>query len=456
MSQHNLPAYIKPAWFVGLVISVLFAFHAMVFAADENNSGDIVVTDVRGDVNVVSRGNALKMHVGSVIALPATIRTGTDGQLDLRQGQTTVAISANSVLDIPTTSLPGGTIDRIMQPRGSAFYKVGKRETHKLRVETPYLVAVVKGTQFNVVAQTDSATIALFEGLLEVRATDNTDVVDLNAGEIAVRYGNASSIRVLRMDTGETIRAQVTPQNPGLTGANSGLDGNANQVLLGNTDGAVNGAANTITIGGSLASVSTSSNVTVGTGTTVNSNLGAGSVSISNTTGAALGSVSANLGVDASASLGGANLGSTALGVATSTDLSNGSLSTSTTANLGVTNVGANISAGSSGITTNVSLGNVDLGLSVGLAGSSSMATTATSATVAAPVVSTPVVTVPAITTPLVTTPAITTPAITTPVVTTPVVTVPAITDPVVTTPAITTPSVDGLVGSIGSALGLP
>jgi len=33
-----------------------------------------------------------------------------------------------------------------VQPHGNAFYSVGKREKRKLRIETPYLVGVVKGT----------------------------------------------------------------------------------------------------------------------------------------------------------------------------------------------------------------------------------------------------------------------------------------------------------------------
>ncbi len=81
-----------------------------------------------------------------------------------------------------------------MQPRGTAFYNVGKRGGRKLRIETPFLVGVVKGTQFNVVAQDDATTISLFEGLLEVRSADDSDVVDLHAGEIASRDRAATDI----------------------------------------------------------------------------------------------------------------------------------------------------------------------------------------------------------------------------------------------------------------------
>ena len=90
------------------------------------------------------------------------------------QGATTVSVGPDTLLEFPALEKRGAPIDRIVQPRGNAFYNIGKREGRKLRVETPYLVGVVKGTQFNVAAQDEATTISLFEGLLEVRAADDS------------------------------------------------------------------------------------------------------------------------------------------------------------------------------------------------------------------------------------------------------------------------------------------
>ena len=98
-----------------------------------------------------------------------------------------ISVGPDTLLEFPALEKRGGPIDRIVQPRGNAFYNIGKRDGRKLRIETPFLVGVVKGTQFNVAAQDDATTISLFEGLLEVRAADDSDVVDLQAGEIASR-----------------------------------------------------------------------------------------------------------------------------------------------------------------------------------------------------------------------------------------------------------------------------
>ena len=153
-------------------------------------------------------GMTVPLSAGAILQLPATVRTGADGAVELRQGNSTFAAAGNTELEIPQSAAEDGLIERIIQVRGNAFYNIGKRTGTRLRVEAPYLVAVIKGTQFNVAAQDDSTTIALFEGRLEVRASDDSDVVDLDAGEIAIRRRNDVSISVLRLNAarGDTRR----------------------------------------------------------------------------------------------------------------------------------------------------------------------------------------------------------------------------------------------------------
>ena len=112
------------------------------------------------------------------------LRTGKDGSADLRQGETTIAVGPETQLDFPAAAVSGGPIDRVSQPIGNAYYKVGPQGGDRLRVETPYLVAVIKGTQFNVAVTADSSTISLHEGRLEILATEeNIAAIELNAGE---------------------------------------------------------------------------------------------------------------------------------------------------------------------------------------------------------------------------------------------------------------------------------
>jgi FecR protein len=186
---------------------------------------EITVVAVQGEVNMSMQGTPHAVHKGDVVLLPVTVYTGPTGSIELRQGRTTLSAAPNSELSIPAPTAAGEAIDRIAQSRGSAFYSVAKREVRKLHVETAYLVAVVKGTQFSVVAQDDSTTVSLFEGLLEVRATDYSDVVELEAGEIAIRHAGDSTIRMLRMDTGDPIARNIG------SSALAGTTADANNVM---------------------------------------------------------------------------------------------------------------------------------------------------------------------------------------------------------------------------------
>ena len=160
----------------------------------------IYVTDVGGRVEVSTNGIAYEVEVDSTIALPSRIVTGNDGTLGIKQAETSISVAPDSEIEIPEAAADGQLIARIVQHRGNVFYDVAKREVGRFRVETPYLVAVVKGTQFNVAVGADNTMISLFEGSLEILTPDETDLIQLDAGEIAVRSREDIQIRVLGMD----------------------------------------------------------------------------------------------------------------------------------------------------------------------------------------------------------------------------------------------------------------
>ena len=141
-------------------------------------------------------GSATHVVTNSTVGLPARIVTGDDGTLGLTQAGTNITIASDSDVEIPAEAADGQLIARLVQRRGNVFYDVAHRDVGTLRVETPFLVAVIKGTQFNVAVQNESTTISLFQGRLEIRTPDASDIVQLNAGEIAIRGNTDNSIRV--------------------------------------------------------------------------------------------------------------------------------------------------------------------------------------------------------------------------------------------------------------------
>src|SRR5690349_2300387 len=200
-NNHNEPSQARVVRYSYLLL--LVAWFAMP-PAHALDTGDIVIVGLKGEVHVVMKGAERAVKAGTVLELPATVQTGRDGGIDLRQGETSVSVGPDTLLEFPALEKAGGPIDRIVQPRGNAFYSIGKRAGRKLRVETPYLVGVVKGTQFNVAAGDEATTISLFEGLLEIRASDDSSQVDIKAGEVATRARGDAAIGVMKMDAGAT------------------------------------------------------------------------------------------------------------------------------------------------------------------------------------------------------------------------------------------------------------
>ncbi|HUQ11654.1 MAG TPA: FecR domain-containing protein [Steroidobacteraceae bacterium] len=163
--------------------------------------GDIIVANIKGDVTFTLNGAQRALKGGAVLTLPAVVHTGKDGSVELKQGATSIRVGPDTELNFPASEKHGGAIDRIVQPRGNAFYDIGKRDGRKLRVETPVLVGVVKGTQFNVTVLEGTSTFSLFEGRLEIVDVQGGGAVDLNAGEVVSRKRGDNSTSVLKMSS---------------------------------------------------------------------------------------------------------------------------------------------------------------------------------------------------------------------------------------------------------------
>lgn len=330
------------------------------------DSGDIVVVSSKGEVHFTMGGVARAVRAGGVLELPATLRTGRDGAVELRQGATTVSVGPETLLEFPTLEKRGAPIDRILQPRGNAFYNIGKRDGRKLRIETPYLVGVIKGTQFNVAALDESTTISLFEGLLEVRATGDSDVVDLKAGEIASRKRGDKSISVMKMDGGRAPTAAPrpasgsgsnnAPPNPTPRGPTPLTDGH-DSVLVDHSGGASSVVPRVVdVVNGTEAAVGASAAANVA-GENVNAAVNGGATGVDIATGTRVDAGPVT--VDTGAAV---NVGGGSVDVSTSTNVSAGPVSVDTAAAVNVgggvdVTAGAAVDAGPVAVDTGVDAG---------------------------------------------------------------------------------------------------
>ena len=111
-------------------------------------------------------------------ALPTgeTIRTGKNGRVLLTRGEETILLGPNSEIALPAETKDGKTT--ILQRAGSILLEVEKKNVPHFEVMTPYLAAVVKGTQFSVSVDERGANVDVTRGQVEV--------ADYKSGQYAI------------------------------------------------------------------------------------------------------------------------------------------------------------------------------------------------------------------------------------------------------------------------------
>jgi FecR protein len=81
-----------------------------------------------------------------------------------------------------------GLSTTIMQQAGSILLEVEKRNVKHFAVETPYLAAVVKGTQFNVTVKAASTSVEVHRGQVEVSDFKSGQIAQVMPGQVASTF----------------------------------------------------------------------------------------------------------------------------------------------------------------------------------------------------------------------------------------------------------------------------
>lgn len=116
-----------------------------------------------------------------------TIRTGRNGRVLLVRGEETILISPNSVVGLPAEKTEGLSTT-IIQQAGSILLEVEKRNVKHFEVETPYLAAVVKGTQFSVTVGAGNTRVGVVRGQVEVSDFKTGQIAQVMPGQSATAF----------------------------------------------------------------------------------------------------------------------------------------------------------------------------------------------------------------------------------------------------------------------------
>jgi len=126
------------------------------------------VSKSSGDVWVATSGvHTVSLTQDAVLKPGDRINTGRNGRVLLVRGQETILVAPNSAIGIPTEK-KDGMATTITQQAGSILLNVEKQNVQHFSVETPYLAAVVKGTEFRVTVNAAGSRVDVLGGSVEV------------------------------------------------------------------------------------------------------------------------------------------------------------------------------------------------------------------------------------------------------------------------------------------------
>jgi hypothetical protein len=174
---------------LGRVLAMAMALGAgsTAFAADD---GAWQVSKSSGEVWMTTPGvQQASLGQQDVLKPGDTIRTGRNGRVLLVRGEETMLVAPNSVVGLPTEK-KDGLSTTIVQQAGSILLEVEKRNVRHFEVETPYLAAVVKGTQFRVTVSAASTSVDVIRGQVEVADFKSGQIAQVMPGQVATAFAH--------------------------------------------------------------------------------------------------------------------------------------------------------------------------------------------------------------------------------------------------------------------------
>lgn len=148
-----------------------------------------------------------RLDRGDLLHADGHVRTGARSRATLAQHATVLVVDPASEVVLPRE----GAEPRVVQSRGAVLYDVDGRTHRGMTVETPTLVAGVKGTVFLVTVRKGVAIVTVREGLVAVTSRATGETVDVGAGEAALVEEGADGGILLRR-AGDRGCAGVPPQ----------------------------------------------------------------------------------------------------------------------------------------------------------------------------------------------------------------------------------------------------
>lgn len=160
------------------------------------------------------------VETGIVLPPGSELLTGNDGQVRLSRADDNIRVGPDTWLTLEAEA--EDLITRVRQTLGTVWYSVRSRVSGRFRVDTTRLVAVVKGTQFEIAVGPEADDLRVREGVVNAQSTFGGGDIDVGAGQ-RVR-ADASGLKLIAAPDGGDSGAndRQAPDNPAGPAPNGG------------------------------------------------------------------------------------------------------------------------------------------------------------------------------------------------------------------------------------------
>ena len=118
-----------------------------------------------GNVQIHDGESWVALDAGRELNAGDSIWTGRNGRILLMNDQGSVLLAPKSLVKIPAQALPN-SFSVLFQTHGTVSAEVDKRRKRYFSIQTPYLAAVVKGTEFDVEIEKKQTRVSVSKGLV--------------------------------------------------------------------------------------------------------------------------------------------------------------------------------------------------------------------------------------------------------------------------------------------------
>jgi len=164
-------------------IVVLGAVAALLLGTASALADEWEVVRLRGSVQQLIDAAWTPVARGDRIPDDRTVRTLSDGHVDLQRGAEVVTLGADTQVIVHDKADVRYTI--VQQDFGSVEVEAQVENVRHFEVETKFLAAVVKGTHFTVTASDLGASVAVARGQVEVESTSSKRRTTVTVGQVA-------------------------------------------------------------------------------------------------------------------------------------------------------------------------------------------------------------------------------------------------------------------------------